>query len=147
MNQNFYKNNKKTNYTPLIIILCISLLIPTSLHIVLKNNKSKDKTTFEHSYDVGYGQDVMIIELLKDISSQLNNLKTEDISLNNIEVKPTNHNEIIWLDSPVMQTWEYNEKGKIWETALPYRESFRSSPTLILGLRDDGVVVWKKIKL
>lgn len=156
MNQNKYRTSPKV--PSYIIIGIISFGLIFGLHLILKSNQIK--TIPDHRFDVGYGYEINIIQSLNEISKSLNDLKKannsseyEETKISTLTTTQTNHvnmyinyDTIVWLDSPVMQTWTYNEKAKVWETALPYKESFRSSPTLIFGLREDGVVVWKKIK-
>jgi len=73
----------------------------------------------------------------------------EENSTNMVEVlnfQPTvvEPQSIFWMGSPVSQKWVFNEKKQAWETLLPYKESFKSPPTYVIGLRDDGVVIWKR---
>jgi hypothetical protein len=53
--------------------------------------------------------------------------------------------ETTWLESPVTRSWEFDEKRGIWTTEK-YEKSLQSAPSIIIGLREDGTVVWKKIK-
>lgn len=53
--------------------------------------------------------------------------------------------ETTWLSSPVTRSWEYDEKRGIWKTEK-YEKSLQSTPSIIIGLREDGVVVWKKVE-
>lgn len=149
MNQNYYKEKKKNKTVEVLIIGLISLTLTLSAQFFIKKIPEKNTSLNEKAnYDVGYGQDVIIFDILKEISYELKNIKSILPEISYSSFSETNHYspEIIWLDSPVMQTWVYNEKSKIWETALPYKDSFRSNPTLIFGLRDDGLVIWRKIK-
>lgn len=146
MTQNRYKN--KNNILPLIITAVISICIPFGLYSVLKPTTVIEPVT-TNSYDPGYGRDIMIIQAIQtmsdDIISSLNQLAIpvpEPAAMIQANVVSNN---VTWLDSPVMQAWIYNEKARVWETAVPYKDSFRSSPTLIFGLRDDGVVIWNKV--
>lgn len=62
--------------------------------------------------------------------------------------KPNNDEpelETTWLSSPVTRSWEYDEKRGIWKTDK-YEKSLQSTPSIIIGLREDGVVVWKKVE-
>lgn len=54
---------------------------------------------------------------------------------------------IMWLDSPVTQEWEYDYQKEFWITKRDKRESLRSPPSIRIGLREDGVVIWKKINV
>ena len=54
---------------------------------------------------------------------------------------------ITWLDSPVTQEWEYDYQKEFWTTKRDQRESLRSPPSIRIGLREDGVVIWKKINV
>lgn len=142
MTQNRYKH--KSNLLPLIITASISICIPLGLYSFLKPKQSPEPM-ISNSYDPGYGQDILILEVLQNMPENIiKQLQSTSLSYNiqsNIE---TNELTVQWLDSPVMQNWLLNEKTRIWETALPYKDSFRSTPTLIFGLREDGVVVWKR---
>lgn len=158
MNQNQYREKKRNKIVEVLIIGSISLIITLSIQFLI--NRPKDSylhrderlysvgSTAKENYDVGYGQDVIIFDILKEISSELKNIKSIFPEINYTSFSETNHYspEVIWTDSPVMQTWSYDERARVWETALPYKDSFRSNPTLIFGLREDGVVVWKKKK-
>lgn len=146
MTQNRY--NKKSNFLPLLITACISFAIPFGLYYLTSQKSSIPKQSHQE-YDPGYGRDAMILQALNEINERLHaNLNlTLPAPEPAIMIQSTSNNlEIKWVDSPVMQTWVYNEKARVWETAVPYKDSFRSSPTLIFGLRNDGVVVWDKVK-
>jgi hypothetical protein len=53
--------------------------------------------------------------------------------------------EVLWLDSPVTQKWNWDSKNKNWLPVPSYKDSMRSTPSIIIGLRDDGVLIWKKV--
>jgi hypothetical protein len=147
MNQNHYRNKPSSNIKTILLVAGISISIPFGMHLLLKPKQSTP--VIHYSPDPGYGQDVVLLQSLNDILNQLKDLKTEKQAVNlslNYDIETNKTQDIVWLDSPVMQTWNYNEKSKVWETALPYKDSFRSSPTLIFGLREDGIVVWRKLK-
>lgn len=51
---------------------------------------------------------------------------------------------IVWLASPITQNWELDEKNQFWKPIPKLNENYKYSPSIILGLREDGVVIWKK---
>lgn len=65
--------------------------------------------------------------------------ENNNVKLNEAELPTT------WLNSPVTQAWTFDAKKQVWMTALPYKDSMRSSPSIIIGMREDGIIVWKKI--
>ena len=56
----------------------------------------------------------------------------------------TTHNElcVIWLESPVTERWRCIGSNH-WETLQPAIYGQRSRARVIIGLREDGIVVWK----
>lgn len=121
-------NHYRTKYQPLLIIAIISAVIPLGVHKVLNSgtsNKANIQTELSQN-------DIALQQTLHQILLKLDHVNTSQA-------------DIEWINSPVMQSWIFNEKSGVWETVLNYKDSFRSSPTLILGLRQDGTVVWKRI--
>jgi len=60
-----------------------------------------------------------------------------------MSIKTVDTESILWLNSPVTQAWEFDPKKQTWQTVTSYKDSFRSPPSMVIGLRDDGVVVWR----
>lgn len=61
------------------------------------------------------------------------------------EIPPPEELTILWLDSPVTQEWEYDYQKDAWLTKRDTKDSYRSPPSMRLGMRSDGVVVWKRV--
>jgi len=52
----------------------------------------------------------------------------------------------LWLDSPVTKKWVYDYQNEYWTTPDKSSDSYRSPPSVRIGLRKDGAVVWQKVK-
>lgn len=53
---------------------------------------------------------------------------------------------VYWLASPVTQSWYWDTRKQTWKNESSYMESFKSPPNILLGLKADGTVVWRKIE-
>jgi hypothetical protein len=69
---------------------------------------------------------------------------TAPMSISKIQL-PILEPEVLWLDSPVTQKWQWDSKHQAWMPVQSYKDSMRSTPSVIIGLQDDGTVVWKKL--
>lgn len=54
--------------------------------------------------------------------------------------------ETQWLSSPITQVWEWDDRKQLWVMPMKYPDCLRSPPSIIIGLRSDGTVIWKKVK-
>jgi len=147
------RNNNSVNYSKVLLIALISISIPFTVHLLLKNKDKKEEPIVRTEsiiepaivYTVVTETNVMNVVQTFTNYVTITNYALATIT-NHLVIATTNQNMYTqWLDSPVMQAWIQDDKTKMWQTALPYKDSMRSSPTLLLGLRDDGVVVWKRI--
>jgi hypothetical protein len=98
------------------------------------NNNSSSKEEIVSSIKENYGTNVLfeIEKIIRELESSSS--------------PPNKEYNITWLDSPVTQKWEYDYRKGYWTTQKNNAESFRSPPTIQIGLREDGVVIWKTIK-
>lgn len=53
-------------------------------------------------------------------------------------------NTVKWLASPVMQTWRYDEENLVYQAVPNHKDSYRSLPSVQMGLRSDGTIVWRE---
>lgn len=145
-NQNTYRS-KQSNLPVFFIIagLSVGITLLLSHFLSIKN----EPVVRYMPPDPGYGQDVTVYHELNALSKKIDSIIQQPQIKNdhvvtqiNSETPPMN---ITWMNSPVMQHWKYNESKALWEAIPSYKDSFRSSPTIIIGLREDGVVVWKKV--
>lgn len=51
---------------------------------------------------------------------------------------------VFWLNSPMTQKWQFNSNNQTW--SMVEDNGLKSLPTIVLGLRSDGFVVWQKIE-
>lgn len=144
----------------ILIIIGLSIGIVFALHFILKQKDDKVEAATitlppPQPEPINTTDILELLKLVKETSTTTNVHTITTTNVVNVtnyiihEIKASvesNKNYYIqWQDSPVMQTWIKDDKTKVWQTALPYKDSMRSSPTLIFGLREDGVVVWKRI--
>lgn len=143
-----------------LIIALISFTIPIVAHLLMKNGDSETEpeNNIVAMVDTSNSEQepVQIIEVDQVLAAigMLTQIITKDINIREAEIEQSKtlsisdepHLQIQWLESPVMQAWEYNDRRRAWETVLPFRDSMRSQPTLVIGLREDGVVVWKRLE-
>lgn len=146
-------SNNKTKRAVLIGI--ISFIIPFSIYLISRldvdNIPREPSPLIDPMTLSGKENDVIIEQMLikiEDIISQLNTQQQAIVqsSPHPVKIFPEVEPQVFWLDSPVMQKWQWDAKERVWTTALPYKESMRSNPSIIIGLREDGVVIWKKIE-
>jgi hypothetical protein len=82
-----------------------------------------------------------ILELVTKLNS--NDVEPEEKEIPQVN---SNTNSVsMWLNSPVTQKWTYDIEKDYWTTARDFEDSFKSPPSIRLGLRADGTVVWKKV--
>jgi hypothetical protein len=85
----------------------------------------------------------------KDQVSMIFDLATKLTELSQPQPTPIDAKENaeveMWLDSPVTQRYTYNYDKEYWSTSKEFKDSFKSPPSIRLGLRSDGTVVWKKV--
>lgn len=97
-----------------------------------------------------FGASPSIQQSTEDQVSMIFDLATKLADLSNPAVESVSPQSIpkveMWLDSPVTQEWIYDYEKDYWSTAKDWKDSFKSPPSIKLGLRDDGTVVWKKIE-
>lgn len=53
--------------------------------------------------------------------------------------------ETVWIGSPVVQNWEWDPSINAWKTLVPYDKSMNSRPSIQIGLKEDGTIVWKRV--
>jgi len=53
---------------------------------------------------------------------------------------------IQWLSSPVTQSWRWDDSKQVWFPSPNLKDSYRPQPAVLMGLREDGVVVWRRAK-
>jgi hypothetical protein len=159
---NSYRN-KGTSTKAVIVIALVSFSIPFTLHLALKTYNKKETAPAPVAVvqqpvieEKENKEILMVLEVLKELNNNIvSNIPTQSLPIVSTEttqnlytitsnLKQNEIKKVQWLDSPVMQTWIQDERTKIWSTALPYKESMKSSPSLRIGLREDGVVVWMK---
>ena len=51
-----------------------------------------------------------------------------------------------WLNSPVTQSWVWEADRFAWRRVPNEKDSLRFHPAFLIGLRDDGTVVWKVVE-
>lgn len=111
----------------------ISFLTPiVAQHNGLIPEKEKAPAPIEQAIDPVAQIESMIQSYFQQIESNPHLEESQEMS-------------ITWLDSPVTQEWEYDYQKEYWTTKQKHSESFRSPPSIRIGLREDGVVIWKKI--
>jgi hypothetical protein len=140
----------------LLIILAVSVASPLALHYALKEKApdpppppppltevelppAKEDTLSDVYFEK--------LDLLVDKVTELSIKYDDQILLREFEsttqTVPEEENLTInWLNSPVTQAWKYDEDDMAYKTAS--KDSYRSPPSIIIGLRSDGVVVWRK---
>lgn len=131
------QNNLKT----IIIIAMISLAIPFTVHLYYKN-ENNSKITYKYE-DPGYGFELQLRQQLDQILLRLQDQQNVNVS----SQAQINTNNVKWMNSPVTQEWVYDSNDDLWKTEKSYDRSLRSLPTIRLGLRDDGVVIWEKVNV
>jgi hypothetical protein len=52
-------------------------------------------------------------------------------------------NVVKWLESPLTRRWTFNSSRSVWESEK-LDQAVTSQPSIIIGLRADGTVIWKE---
>jgi hypothetical protein len=147
------------NLFSLLKLAIISVMVPICIHLVFKNRvdinePSEPKPFIKTDVDDSVVKLKDIVDDLIAFNNELiqtfntNTLGTTQVKVLKKEEKTEQNNnekETFWINSPVTQAWTFDEKKQTWVTVLPFKESMRSTPLIHLGLRSDGMVVWKKV--
>lgn len=151
--ENHYRH-KKTNLKSIIVVAIISFCIPIGLHFILKNNYTiKQEKPIEQLNQTNQTE-----VLLEKLLTAIDNMQRQNITNNSpiesnavvsyVSSIKTNNNippSVEWLASPVTQTWKWDGMRRVWTTTEKYEDSMRANPSIEIGLREDGIVVWRKI--
>ena len=146
MNEPYNKN--QFNYKVLAVILAISIGSPLLLHYWLKPKEVSPQPVVLQQ--IATSPQVVTQQvfqpIVQSVTQQVIQVVTQYMPHVEIqqfriaeEVKP------IWLGSPVTRAWQKTGDNS-WETIGNQFTSLHSPPTFKIGLRSDGVVIWKKVE-
>ena len=154
-----YKSNRH-NWVAMLVILAIAIGSPLLLHFLLKPKDTPQPVAVQQVQDHAQIPLVVTQQVFSGIqvvpqiiTQQILQVITQEVDrpviIQQMPVaKPVETKlETQWLGSPVTQVWIWDRRKQIWENDTTYENSFRSSPTIILGLRSDGTVVWRKSEI
>lgn len=156
MNNNY--RNKNISFSVFVIIALISFSLPFLISTLIKKDSKTSElptqfTQLQHQQnDANEQLFIKMMGMIKEIKEIKNEINKPQPSIPLPEPEPApmmtlddRELEVVWLDSPVLQKWQLDPKTGLWHTALPYKDSFRSNPTIVIGLREDGVLTWKRV--
>ena len=126
-----------------LIILAVSVAFPLAIHYILKEPNpirvdeippAAGPNTIEHVY----------LDTLNTLIGKIDYLVTQQENYLGAHtlVESEEELDVLWLASPVTQAWKYDESDMIYRPAS--KDNYRSPPTIQIGLRSDGTVVWRK---
>lgn len=146
---NYYRNGN-SKIRGILVISLISISIPLSFFIYGNFFNKKNDVKSEIKNDRIYDQIEMVNLKIAELINSINNIQRSnaiEVIEPKIEIKSEEITElnIRWLNSPVTQVWNFDNENKMWFLNDKYGNNLRSVPTVIIGLREDGVVVWKNV--
>lgn len=158
----FSENRRNRHGMPMksvITIALISFAIPFGLHLLLKQRSEQTKQDQQISeYNKEVGTEQMLARILEAVQAMQVNTLTNIVEINPpvftpftnyvtlaVETNTTTPPKVEWLASPVTQAWKWDSLRRVWITTEKYQDSMQANPSIEIGLREDGLVVWRKV--